>query len=96
MPDGAREEGRNRFRHNLGGLLLGKILVDVLVPEDLRGQDLQKHKGISLNGQSFTYEDTYENVLVRVYGSLVGVAGGEVIIITWPKRACGEAQRVAD
>jgi hypothetical protein len=40
---------------------------------------------------------TYENVLFRMYGSIrpEGAAGDKVIIITWPKRRCGEVQAAA-
>lgn len=69
-------------------------LVDDLVPEDQRGRNLTKRFNGSIEGVSFTNEYTYENVLVRVYGIHVGVAGRKVIIITWPKRPCGEAQTV--
>lgn len=69
-----------------------RTLVDDLVPEDLRGPNLTKGRfNGSIEGISFTTEYTYENVLVRAYG-IRGAAGYQVIIITWPKRPCGEAR----
>jgi hypothetical protein len=70
-------------------------LVDDLVPEGLRGRDLTKRFSGSIEGLSFTNEYTYENVLVRVYGIHVGAPGRKIIIITWPKRQCGEAGKGA-
>jgi len=72
----------------------GRSLVDDLVPQDLRGRDLTGRFNGTIEGVSFTNEYTYENVLVRMYGTRsVGAVGYGVIVIKWPKRPCGEARR---
>jgi hypothetical protein len=70
-----------------------RSLVDDLAPEDLRGRDLTGRFNGTIEGFSVTREYTYENVLVRMYGAR-GAAGYGIIIITWPKRPCGEAQAI--
>jgi hypothetical protein len=71
-------------------------LMDDLVPEGLRGRNLTRRFNGSIEGLSVTTEYTYENVLVRVYGTRsVGAAGDQVIVITWRTRTCGAVQTVA-
>jgi len=72
-------------------------LVDDLVPEGGRGRNLTKALNGTVDGSFMTTEYTYENVLVRVYGLTrpSGAAGDRVIIVTWPKRSCGEVQAAA-
>lgn len=75
-----------------------RSLVDDLVPEDLRGRDLTRRFNGTIEGRSVTREYTYENLIVRMYGTRSDVPGlapdYSVIIITWPKRSCGEAKAV--
>jgi len=65
-----------------------KELVDQLVPEAKRGQNLTKLLNMSVDGGFVTTEYTYEHVLVRVYGITRPAPGDRVVIITWPKRVC--------
>ena len=72
-----------------------RSLVDDLVPEDLRGRNLTRRFDGSIEGLLTTKLYTYENVLVRVFGTTQpdgGERGDRVIIITWPKRRCNEAR----
>jgi hypothetical protein len=98
-----RDDLEKRAETN-SGIVLGasfseeevRSLVDDLAPENLRGRNLTKGRfNGSIEGISFTTEYTYENVLVLAYGTRVGAAGYKVIVITWPKRPCGEGQTVA-
>ena len=71
-------------------------LVDDLVPEGQRGRDLTRRFSGSIEDLSVTTECTYENVLVRVYGTrAVGAAGDKVIVITWRTRTGSGVQTVA-
>jgi hypothetical protein len=70
-------------------------LVDDLVPERLRGRDLTGRFHGTIEGLSVTTEYTYENVLVRVYGSRQPDGGDKVIVITWRTRTCSGVQTVA-
>ncbi len=69
-------------------------LVDDLIPKEQRGKDLTRVLNENIDGDFITTEYTYENVLVRIYGIIrpAGAAGDRVIIITWPKRPCGNVQ----
>jgi hypothetical protein len=71
-------------------------LMDDLVPQNERGQNLTRALNEDIDGDFITTRFTYENVLFRVYGIIrPGAAGDKVIIITWPKRPCAEAQAAA-
>ena len=71
-----------------------RSLVDDLVPEDLRGRDLTTRFNGTIEGLSFTGKFTYEHLIVRMYGirsfNAADAPGYRAIIITWPKRACGD------
>ena len=68
-----------------------RTLVDDLVAEALRGRDLTRRFNGRIEGLSIMAEYTYENVIVRVYGTHVGEAGDKVITVMWPKRSCAIA-----
>jgi hypothetical protein len=75
-------------------------LMDDLVPEGLRGRNLTGRFNGRIEGLSVTTEYTYENVLVRVFGTRrvlgqLGAAGDQVIVITWRARTCSGVQTVA-
>jgi hypothetical protein len=72
-------------------------LIDDLVPQNERGRDLTRALNEDIDGDFITTKFTYENVLFRVYGIIrpKDAAGDKVIIITWPKRPCGEEQAAA-
>lgn len=74
-------------------------LMDELVPEGLRGRNLTRRFDGSIEGFSVTTQYTYENVLVRVYGTrsirAAGADGDKVIVITWRTRTCIGVQTVA-
>jgi hypothetical protein len=72
-------------------------LIDDLVPQNERGRDLTRALNEDIDGDFITTKFTYENVLFRVYGMIrpKDAAGDKVIIITWPKRPCGEVQAAA-
>jgi hypothetical protein len=72
-------------------------LIDDLVPQNERGRDLTRALNEEIDGDFITTKLTYENVLFRVYGIIrpKDGAGNKVIIITWPKRLCGEVQAAA-
>jgi hypothetical protein len=66
--------------------------IDELAPEGERGRNLTKTLNERVDGGFITTEYTYENVLVRVYGTTrPAPAGDRVITITWPKRTCSGA-----
>jgi len=79
-----------------------KELVNELVPESERGKELKGAYGLentaTLDGQFVVVEYSYENILVKLYGTLrPGSTGYVVAIIEWRKRVCrqqGEAQRI--
>jgi hypothetical protein len=72
-------------------------LMDDLVPQNERGRNLTRALNEDIDGDFITTKFTYENVLFRVYGIIRPevAAGDKVIIITWPKRPCGEVQAAA-
>jgi hypothetical protein len=66
-----------------------KLLVDELVPEAERGQNLTKFLNTTVDGGFITTEYSYENVLVHVHGIIrPGPAGDRIITISWKKRPC--------
>jgi hypothetical protein len=70
--------------------------MDELAPEAERGRNLTKVLNTSISGGSIVTEYSYENLLVEVYGvTRPAPAGTKVIVITWPKRACGEVRGAA-
>jgi hypothetical protein len=67
-----------------------KELVDELVPQSERGKDLNELLNTSVRGGFITTEYTYENVLVRVYGTTRPEPAGDMVVtIAWRKRVCG-------
>jgi hypothetical protein len=70
-------------------------LMDDLVPEGVRGRSSTGRFNGSIEGLSVTTEYTYENVLVRVYGTRGDGAGDKVMVITWRTRTCNGVQTVA-
>jgi len=73
-----------------------RSLMDDLVPESERGRNLTRALNETVTGGSIVTQYTYENVRVDVYGTTRPVpAGDKVIVITWPKRACGEVRPTA-
>jgi len=80
-------------------------LGETLVPEKERGRNLTPVLNGTVIGSDMTVEYAYENVLVRAYGNArpyenaatygngfqIGRGGYSVIIITWPKRPCGDS-----
>jgi len=73
-----------------------RSLMDDLVPENERGRNLTRVLNGVVAGGSIVTQYTYENVRVDVYGTTrPAPAGDKVIIITWPKRACGEERAAA-
>jgi hypothetical protein len=72
-------------------------LIDDLVPQNERGRNLTRALNEDIDGDFITTKFTYENVLFRVYGNIrpENAAGNKVIIITWPKRPCGEVPAAA-
>lgn len=71
-----------------------RSLVDDLVPENERGRNRTGPLNENIDGDFITTEYAYENALVRVYGIIrpAGSAGNRVIVITLPKRPCGEVR----
>jgi hypothetical protein len=82
-----------------------RSLMDDLVPENERGRNLTPLLNGTVDGSLMTLEYTYEKVRVVVsgnarshdagYGKNPWDVGYRVIIITWPKRPCGEVQSAA-
>lgn len=62
------------------------------MPDDQRGRDATTTRfNGRIEANSHTREDTYENVIVSMYGiRSVEDPGYKVIIIEWPKRPCVE------
>jgi hypothetical protein len=71
-----------------------KELADELVPQSERGKALTELLNTSVSGGFITTEYTYENVLIRVYGTTRPEPAGDMVVtITWRKRVCGGAQQ---
>jgi hypothetical protein len=68
-----------------------KELIDELVPVVERGEKSDAHGGTLMIGQMEVTNFNYENVSIKIVGSMStvrGLSGNTVLVIKWEKRQC--------